>query len=372
MPIKDLHKKPFSEETITKLDVFEDYAREWLPVFVMSSKEICIYDFFAGTGYDLNGVPGSPIRILTQVYIQLKAIIAKKTIIHIHFNEYKKEKFDLLKTSCDTFVNSHQKLHSAVNSSLVKIYYENEDFPVAFSKHFPKIQTMPALVFLDQNGVKYLSAEYLQKLADTEKVDFLYFVSSSYYLRFGETKEFKNSIQFDLNALKNSDYKRCHLGLVNELNSLILNTSKVHLYPFTIKKKSNIYGIVFGASHPLAIEKFLRVAWKKNPTNGLANFDIDNDDIKNSQPDLFGYVELTKIQKFQRDIETKVLSEELRTNKDVYFYTLKAGHVPEHSRKVLQRLKKEGKIKYTERTPCITYDKVCKESTIIEYQISRD
>ena len=369
MPVKDLHDKPFSDETITKLSIFEDYTREWLPVFIMTAKEICIYDFFAGTGYDLNEVAGSPIRILTKIFEQLDNIISQRVIVHIYFNEYKKDKFKILKANCDSFINEHPQFQNAVNLSLVRIEYENEEFSVTFSKHLSKMQTMPALIFLDQNGVKYLTAEYLQKLVDIEKVDFLYFVSSSYYLRFGETKEFQSSIQFDLNILKNGDYKRCHLGLVNELNSLIPNTSKVHLYPFTIKKKSNIYGIVFGARHPLAIEKFLRVAWKNNPTNGLANFDIDNDDIKDSQPDLFGHVELTKIQKFQKDVENKVLSKELKTNKDVYFYTLKAGHIPEHSGDVLKKLKKGGKIMYAERTPYISYDKVCKESIIIEYQI---
>lgn len=65
MPIKDLHEKPFDESTIAKLEIFEDYAQAWIPTFVMqNTATICIFDFFAGTGYDKNGVPGSPIRIL--------------------------------------------------------------------------------------------------------------------------------------------------------------------------------------------------------------------------------------------------------------------------------------------------------------------
>ncbi|MDR0506513.1 MAG: hypothetical protein LBH32_06830 [Dysgonamonadaceae bacterium] len=44
MPQKDLHSKPFDKGTITKLEIFENYAKEWLPTFVMSSsvKEIWI------------------------------------------------------------------------------------------------------------------------------------------------------------------------------------------------------------------------------------------------------------------------------------------------------------------------------------------
>ncbi len=57
MPVKDLHEIPFSEETITKLEIFEDYLEAWIPTFVMSSFEnIYIYDFFTGQGYDITGV----------------------------------------------------------------------------------------------------------------------------------------------------------------------------------------------------------------------------------------------------------------------------------------------------------------------------
>ncbi len=65
MSIKNLHDKPFDESTIAKLEIFEDYAQAWIPTFVMQGiPTICIFDFFAGTGYDKNEIAGSPIRIL--------------------------------------------------------------------------------------------------------------------------------------------------------------------------------------------------------------------------------------------------------------------------------------------------------------------
>jgi len=64
MPIKNLHNEPFDESIIAKLGIFEDYAQAWIPTFVMrNTSTICIFDFFAGTGYDINRVAGSPIRI---------------------------------------------------------------------------------------------------------------------------------------------------------------------------------------------------------------------------------------------------------------------------------------------------------------------
>lgn len=51
------------------MEIFKNYAKEWIPTFVMSNftKEIWIFDFFAGTGYDLNGIVDSPIHILQQM-----------------------------------------------------------------------------------------------------------------------------------------------------------------------------------------------------------------------------------------------------------------------------------------------------------------
>ncbi len=66
MPIKDIFDSPFDEGTIAKLEIFQKYFEEWLPTFIMGKflKPIQVFDLFAGSGYDKNDVPGSPIRIL--------------------------------------------------------------------------------------------------------------------------------------------------------------------------------------------------------------------------------------------------------------------------------------------------------------------
>ncbi len=37
----DFHDKPFDEGTLTKLHIFELYAREWFPVFLSPGKPVC-------------------------------------------------------------------------------------------------------------------------------------------------------------------------------------------------------------------------------------------------------------------------------------------------------------------------------------------
>ena len=69
MSADDFHNKPFDEGTLTKLLIFELYAREWFPVFLSRSRRgaIHVFDFFAGPGTDRENVLGSPLRLLRQL-----------------------------------------------------------------------------------------------------------------------------------------------------------------------------------------------------------------------------------------------------------------------------------------------------------------
>src|ERR1043166_6820675 len=119
---KDLFRKPFDEGTIDKLEIFEDYFKEWLPVFIARQEiiwnEIQIFDLFAGEGTDVNGVFGSPMRILSILNENKKLILKSKVKIHVIVNEYEKEKYDLLV----------QNLESIVDKSLYTLKHYNDDF----------------------------------------------------------------------------------------------------------------------------------------------------------------------------------------------------------------------------------------------------
>ena len=48
MPIRNLHQKPFDEGTRDKLELYREYLREWLPVFIngLWVDILQIFDFF--------------------------------------------------------------------------------------------------------------------------------------------------------------------------------------------------------------------------------------------------------------------------------------------------------------------------------------
>ena len=103
MPRKDHHQDEYRPTTLTKLNLFEQYLREWLPVFLKSEyyQKANIIDFFAGPGKDRVGVDGSPIRIIKTIREffgdQNFTNEFKLKEINIILNEAETDKFEQLK-----------------------------------------------------------------------------------------------------------------------------------------------------------------------------------------------------------------------------------------------------------------------------------
>jgi three-Cys-motif partner protein len=361
---KNLHDKPFDECTLAKLGIFEDYTQAWLPVFVsMGLSPIHIFDFFAGTGYDKEGRPGSPIRILNKVREQAPLIFEKRVDVFVHLNEFepdtkKQDKFNFLQQSVDEYLDANPIVGRAVK---VKIY--NEDFEDLFHTLLPIIKSHPSLVFLDQNGIKFLSPTYRKEFTSIKQTDFLYFAATSYLRRLGDTPEFKKHLyDLDLEELKTVPYNLVHRTMVNQLRQLIPDDSDLRLYPFSLLKGSNIYGLIFGATHDRAVDKFLKIAWNVNNENGEANFDI-NDEASKIQGKLFE-PNLRKTEVFGNLLRQKVLSGEITDNRQAFRFSLDEGHPSSHAHTVLLEMKRENEISFDGRSPLVTYEAVHKKPPI--------
>lgn len=372
MVYKDLHNKPFDSGTISKLEIFEDYAQAWIPTFVMqSAPEIHIFDFFAGPGYDSLNIEGSPIRLLQKIIEQLGNILVKKTKVVLHFNEYEpnkkdQNKFESLKLNCNRFIEQNPKFKYFLN-----VIYYNANAEDLFFKLLPIINKYPSLVYLDQNGVKFISKDYVDELDKLQTTDFLYFVSSSYFKRLGSTEGFKKILDFDNAELEKEQYRNIHRQVINKIKSNLQPCSKLKLFPFSIKKGPNIYGIVFGTKNYAAVDKFLAIAWKRNCLNGEADFDIDEDNHKD-QLDLFEGKKMTKIQKFQSDIKSKLLDGTINSNRSALLFTYDNGHIPQHSVIVIKSLKSSGILYYDGKTPALNYDNVFRQRNIISYKLNHN
>ena len=364
---KNIHKEPFDEGTITKLEIFQRYAREWLPVFVLAkSKRVNIFDFFAGTGYDVKGVPGSPIRILEEIKGQIEHIKKNGTVIHIYLNEYVKKKQAQMIEAVKNYLDNNPELKLPQN---IRIHPYREDFGVLYEKLEPEIGIAPSLVYLDQNGIKFIADRYFNNLINKPQTDFFYFLSSSFFVRFGNTPEFRAIVpQATMEEINEKPYKYIHNEILNYLRSKLPVGSSVRMFPFTIKKKGGVYGIIFGASHILAADKFLRVAWKINDMNGAANFDIDDDTAKN-QLLLFEPQPIKKIDAFKQKLHDKILAGEIRNNKEAYDYAIDMGHIGTHAKEEIAEMKRKKLITYDGPAPKVNYQAAYQRNEIVEYKI---
>ncbi len=340
---KDINTEPYSEATLTKLEIFEQYLVAWLPVFIHTphTHEVMICDFFAGSGQDSEGVPGSPLRILRTIEKYRDRILKEDITISVALNEAFADKSDELQTvvkGCFDQNSWGQK---------VFVSYPNEEFQDLFRRQYEQLKRQPNLLFIDQYGVKEVTGEIFQMLVGLEKTDFLFFMSSSAVKRFAGTPEFK--IHFpDINpaTIADAKYENIHRIMLEYYERKIPEENETKLYPFTLKKGAHIYGLVFGSKHPLGVEKFLDLAWNRNKINGEANFDID-DDIRKRQPMLFPEMKKpTKRDVFEACLEEFICRRGEVTNRDVYEFTLNHGHPKSHARKCVMRLKKEGKVEY--------------------------
>ena len=138
---RNLFRKPFDEGTRDKLKIFEDYLKEWLPVFVARKEiiweEIKIFDLFAGEGFDINNTPGSPALIIKALKDNEELIVKSKVKIKVIINEYDKDKFEILQKNLETIADK----------SIYSIEYYNDDFINVFNLYFDSMKNSANFLF---------------------------------------------------------------------------------------------------------------------------------------------------------------------------------------------------------------------------------
>ncbi len=332
----DFHDKPFDEGTLSKLQLFELYAREWLPVFLSKTeptwREVHVFDFFAGPGTDVSGEFGSPLRILRQIDSFRDLAGFSKTSIAVHFSDESKTKIEKLKANVRS---------KGFEIPGVELDIRALRFASAFghAKEILQRDSAAKLVFADQCGVDQISDDVFRSLVNYPTCDFMFFISSSTLHRFREHPAICQKIK------RPDDYYHVHRAVLDYYRGLLPKRRQHFLAPFSIKKGSNIYGVIFGSGHPLGMEKFLRVAWETDELNGEADFDINREDILPGEMLLpLDEFRPSKVTAFERDLEKTIRDGKCPNELEAALKCFEHGVTCKHARPVLKKLKKEGVI----------------------------
>ncbi len=344
MPRRDINEKPFDEGTRTKLEVFQLYVREWLPVFLAREKiawpELHLFDFFCGSGTDAAGVSGSPLRILEELEKQPGWLARDDVNVTVHFSDEKPAKIQALEDEIERRGFRALNIGRSITAG---------EFSDTFAQAQPILRSpeTACLVFLDQYGIKDVTEAVFKSLVQCPHTDFLFFISSAIFGRLGDHP----SIRKYLDLGKQNSYD-AHRAVVNHFRQWVPRGHDYYLAPFSIKKGANVYGLVFGSGHPLGMEKFLKVAWKLDPLIGEANFDIDREGLSKDQLSLFNE-RPTKVTAFEADLREGIASRALATEADVYRFCISSGFTPSHAEPVLKELKREALLEANWKVPRI-------------------
>jgi len=332
---KNINKYAFDDATKLKLSIFGECFEEWLPVFNndIFTKKVYIFDFFAGSGTDVENNLGSPLILLEKAKGKdRKYCLKAQKEISFMFNENKPDKSIELQENVDNYIDQC-KINNNCKSCVYDYRIENSDFQDIFSntkinniltnKEFGKF------ILLDQYGFKEIHDDIFKQLISFPKTDFIFFVSSSFINRF---KEHPNITKYiDTSKIKFDDKKpnEIHRAIAKYFSDLIPAEKEYYLHHFSIRKeekKGNYYGLIFGSNHTLGMEKFLKVCWKYDKFSGEANYNIDNNFEANS---LFGALgENIKKDMVKKEITKLILSGKIKDNISGLKYTMQQGCEP--------------------------------------------
>jgi three-Cys-motif partner protein len=333
VPARDLHIKPFDEGTKTKLEIYRGYVRAWLQVFLHAEafrgKPFQFFDFFSGPGQNSTGEPGSPLILLSELLAVRTEIEQHRHDIRIFFNDQDAGKIDNLQQLCSK------------KSLPWQPRFESLDFADAFKKVQKAIGLSPSLVFIDQSGVKQITHNVFNALTQAGTTDFLFFTASSAKWRFGEL------LAPEINLPEDLSYTDVHRVLADKYREWA--PKGMFIGHFSIKKKSNIYGLIFGSRAWRGMQKFLEIAWKLDQACGEADYEMEADTLQAEMDFDEGKTRFKKRkkEKFQEMVSEQIQSGGLKTDKDVFLYCLTNGFLPRVAKDVYRRLHNERLIKNT-------------------------
>ena len=347
---KNFQNNPFDESTKLKLNIFGECFRAWLPVFIHDpfTEQIFIFDFFAGSGIDSEGILGSSLILLNEARGEDRKYCskAKKKITFI-FNEHNRNNINELENN----VSNHFE-NCIKQNQCEKCVYDYEinksDFKTVFytekTQEILQDKNIGKFVLLDQYGFKEIDKDIFLHLVKSPKTDFIFFISSSFIKRFQQHENTKKYIDTEKLNFDESQPKECHRIIAEYFKELIPKDQEYYLHQFTIQKenKGNYYGLIFGTNHTFGMEKFLKVCWNQDNVSGEANYDIDDDMIRNGMT-LFNELNTSRKKDFFKD-QLITFLQDFRSNNELYKFTLENGCLPMHTNEILKVMQKNERL----------------------------
>jgi len=279
MATESLHKDcgSFNEVTLEKLDIYTRYLREWLPVSASQRRQIVFHD---------------------------------------------------TDTACVESMASQlgESVHTKDGRGSASVRYFSQSFAELQSSLLSLQHNRSAnLIFLDQDAAANSGDEKLRDLHQLRSCDLLIFVSSNWYQKFSESNEAESWGMAGID-IASARYSHVHRFISSYFRTLVGHDCFVA--PFSLKANSGINTLLFVTHNPLRLEKFLKVAWHKDPFISHKNFDLYDEEISRQRLALIG---ARKVVEFQKELMACLECGKFRSDRDIYLYTLQRGFLGRHA-----------------------------------------
>lgn len=351
---KTSNKKVYQlgEHSKAKIACYTNYLRMYLNILAYSRfDKIYILDLFAGEGRDVLLEPCSSVAAaeIIKEHYDIQPKTCKSILFYLN---------DAGNSVIEKGVKKIDRVqHFIENVKLplsVDIKYSDKKFEAIIDLLIERLNKLKsserALCFIDPFGYKYSKPEKIKGLLSNGKTEIILFIPICFLHRFAAK------------AVKDEDYKGGkHIeeflsvifdNKIPEIGNQILFIKKIQtqfkIYlqipyvdvMFIEKDKGQYFALFFFSNNKLGFEKMLEAKWKIDENNGHG-FKVNANTIKinlfdNIDHDNYMYILYNEIK-----LRKKM------SNQEIFDFGLDNNHLPRHSLKVLQQLKRDKNIKVT-------------------------
>lgn len=336
MAKKDSQKNMF-EHSEVKVKLLQTYLKRYFNILNNSKfiRDIHYYDLFSAQGIYENGGKGSPIIVLESIknsYFIAKNKNGYSGKFHSMFNDIENEKIIELQKNIEK-LNLHY-------SEIGEITFSTKDYKnlvPEISKNLNDLnKNDKAFIFIDPYGYKEVRISDINSLLKNGKSEVLLFLPTHFMFRFLESGTPESLYEFIEEIVPKEQWPKSETGLEfienlkNGFKKYLGDTIFVDTFVIS-REKNQFFCLFFFTSHIYGFDRMLDAKWELDEEQGRGWL------FKAGVDDLFSSIEKEpNTKKFEDELKI-FLESSFKSNKELYEFTLKKGHLPKHTIQILKK-----------------------------------
>jgi three-Cys-motif partner protein len=298
------------------------------------------YDMFSGPGIYEDGGHGSPmiiLRELKQAHFRSKARTVDLS------SQYKcvfNDKDPIVIEALEKNVKAAKVHYPEIGT----LEYSNKDYKEICPDVVKKLKTLlnseKAFIFIDPYGYKDVRFSEIRDLLSNKKSEVLLFLPTHFMFRFSENGTPESLHDFINDIVPRNQWPKSATGLdfVENLKYAFQKNLGKDFFvdSFIISRdKNQFFCLFFFTSHIYGFDRMLDTKWEIDTEDGRGwKFNAATSDLFSQA------VSSPNTSKFEKILEAYL--EQKRSNKELYVFTLRKGHLPAHTTQILKKWQDDG------------------------------